>query len=316
MISALAGTCIQSLMSPAKAQQKDRPIEFIVPWAAGGTSDVLARQLAAALTQDLKQTVLVLNKPGAGTTIGNGAVARSAPDGHTMLLSTASTTTNASLRKSLPYDTEKDLAPVITLAAQPMVIMVNAQSPIKTLRELIERAKKEPPLNYGSAGDASVGHLTMSLLCSMTGIRMTHVPFSGSAPSVNALLGGHIDLAADTVFLGRPQITANKLRALAVSTPTRSAVLPDVPTVAESGVPDFATSAWWGIAVRGGTPPELIERLNAAFRRVLALPEIRDPLERDGFQLYGDTPAQASARYKADIARMATAVRVSGAKIE
>lgn len=316
VLTAAGAACIQTFALPARAQMGDKPITFVVPWAPGGTSDVLARQLGSALSQELKQTVIVENRAGAGTVIGTNAVAKSAPDGHTILLSTASTTSNASLRKSLPYDTLNDLTPVITVAAQPMVIMVNANSPITDLRGLIERGKQAPPLNYGSAGEGSVGQLTTELLKSMTGMQLTHIPFAGSAPSVNALLGGHVDLAADTVFLGRPHIVAGKLRALAVSTSARSAVLPNVPTVAESGIKDFSTDAWWGIAVRAGTPQPVVERLNAAFRKVLALPAIKDPLERDGFQLFGDTPEQAAARYKADIAKMAIAVRVSGAKAE
>jgi tripartite-type tricarboxylate transporter receptor subunit TctC len=293
----------------------DKPVTFVVPWAPGGTSDQLARLFAAEISRDLNQTVVVENVAGAGTTLGTEKVANGAADGYQILMSTATTTINDSLRKSLRYKTS-DLTPVITLAAMPMVLMVNTESPIKTVQDLLDRARKSPPLSYGSAGPGSVGQLTMESLQQKAGIKLTHIPFKGSAPSVNAMVGGHVDIAADTIMLAKPLIAGNRVRAIALSTPTRSNALPDVPTVGESGVPGFATSAWWGIAVKTGTPEAIIQQLNTAFKKALQKPDIQNKLTGDGFQIIGDSPAEAQKFFNEDIGIMGEAIRASGVTVE
>lgn len=289
-----------------------RPIHIVVPFPAGGSSDTLIRQIGIELAADLGQPVITENKAGAGTVIGTQVVASSAPDGYWLLVTSGATAANMSLVKSLPFDTEKDFAHVITLVTLPMVVLVNAQSPVTDMNALVAKAKSSvAPLNYGSAGQGSVGHMTCELLRNAAGIPLTHVPFQGSVPSLTSLAGGHIDLACDTVYLGASFVRNGQARALATTGPKRSHLMPQVPTVGELGIA-FESTAWIGLGVRSGTPAEIITKLNVALNRIIRRPNIRAAIEANGFDVLGDTPAEATARFKVEIQNMSRAVELAG----
>jgi tripartite-type tricarboxylate transporter receptor subunit TctC len=300
-------------MAGAALAEGDAPMRLIVPFPAGGTSDSLARLLAKGLAERIKRPVVVENRAGAGTVIGTDAVAKSAPDANTLLLTSNAVAINVYLHKSLPYDTQADLDEVVTVAEMPMAIYAAPMSRLKTLGGMLGAAKAQPGrLNYGTAGIGSTGHLTMKLVEQASATHFNHVPFQGSAPSINALMGGHTDLALDTVFLGAPQVRAGKLVAVATLGQARSKLLPDVPTAAEAGLPGFSSSAWFGISVRRGTPAALLEALNRTLNQVLADPPLRESLERDGFQIIGGTRQDAQARFMTELDKMKSAVRLSG----
>jgi tripartite-type tricarboxylate transporter receptor subunit TctC len=253
--------------------------------------------------------VIVENKGGAGTVIGSDMVAKSAPDGYTLLLASPGLAINAAMRKgSLPYDTEGDLEAVSDIVDQPMVIYASVASGFKSLADMLAAAKAQSgAVSYGTAGEGSTGNLSVRLVEQATGTQLSHVPFQGSAASMNSLLGGHVQLNCDTVFLGAPHVAANKIVGLAILAPSRSRLMPSVPTAAEAGVP-VNSAAWFSIFTRRGTPPAVSEQINAALRSTLQDPKVREILERDGFTVIGNTTAQAQAHFKDEIVKMAAAV--------
>ena len=302
-----------TLATHASAQNLgSKPIRLVVPFPPGGTSDMMGRLLASSLSERLKQTVIVENKPGAGTVIGTDAVAKSAPDGHTLLLGTPGLAINAAMRKgSLPYSTEGDLEAVCDIAELPMVIFASTASGFKSLADVQAAARAQAgTVTYGTAGEGSTGHLSMKLVEQASGIRMSHIPFQGSGPSMNALLGGHLQLNSDTAYLGAPHVNSGKVVGIATLAPTRSRLLPQVPTAAELGV-KVDSSAWYSVFIRRGTPPAVSEQLNAALRAILQEPKVREALEKDGFNVIGNTAAQSQARFQTELGKMAAAVRDS-----
>lgn len=309
----LLGAALLAFAAAAGAQQfPSKPLKLVVPFPAGGTSDSVARMLAQGLGERLKQPVVVENRAGAGTVIGADAVAKSAPDGHTLLLTSPGVAINAAMRKgSLPYNTESDLEPIATLAELPMAIYAAPSTRFATLADVIAAAKAKPGVvSYGTAGEGSTGHLTIKLLEQVAGVKLTHVPFQGSAPSMNALLGGHVDLAVDTAYLGAPHVATNKIVGIATLGSARSKLMPNAPTALESGV-KLQSAAWFGISVRGGTPAPVVEQLNAAIAAVMKEHKVRESLEKDGFQVIGDGYPEAKARFKGELAKMSAAVRDS-----
>ena len=248
-----------------------KKVVIVVP-ALTGSSDVFARAMAQRLAPALGQPVVVEQKPGAGTNIGNDFVAKSAPDGHTMLINGLPLVTNQALYPKLPYDTVRDLTPVIEVAEVPNVITVPANLPINTLRELVDLAKKEPDrFNYGSPGAGSSGHLSAELLSVKSGAKFTHVPYQGNAQATNDHLAGVLQVGFINLPVGLPFVKAGRLKALAVTSSKRSPMLPDVPTVAEAlNMPDYELSGWFGIMVPSKTPPEVVARLNAEIGKILA----------------------------------------------
>jgi tripartite-type tricarboxylate transporter receptor subunit TctC len=290
-----------------------KPIRFIMAYPPGGSSDILARPIANELSKSLGQQVVIEYKPGAGSSIGADAIAKSAPDGYTMGMLLTAHAVNASLIPKLPYDTVKDFASVTLAATLPLVITVNAQSPIRTLQELISTAKATPgKLNYGSPGPSiflSVEHFKAAV-----GVNLTHVPYKGSGPVVAALLGREVDLVFDSISSSLTQIQAGKFRALAVTTSKRSHVLPQVPTVQESGVPGYDNSLWYGIFVAAGTPPAIVQRLNAEIVKAMAQPKSRESIEGYGYEIVGSTPEHMDALLKTEVVRWAKVVKDSGFK--
>jgi tripartite-type tricarboxylate transporter receptor subunit TctC len=276
----------------------EKPLRLVVPYAAGGTADALARAVAEHMHKALGQPVIVDNKPGANTAIGAQIVAAAAPDGHTLLMATGSTVvTNPLLYAKLSYN-PRDLAPVARVAVAPLVVEVHPSVPAQNFAEFLQLAKTRPgKLNYASTGNGSVVHLASLLLESHAGLELTHIPFNGSSPALAAVLSGEVQVFLDSIGSSIPQIRAGRLRALAVTTPERLKVLPDIPTVAESGFPDFDASAWYGVLVAAKTPPAIVAKLNAAVATALADKAFREQFEGTGLVIPQPAGAAAFADY-------------------
>jgi len=302
----------------ALAQQyPSRPIRFIVPFAPGGGADVIARTLSDRLGQSLGQPVLVENKPGAGATVGADLVAKSAPDGYTLLYGTPGPQIiNPYLMKKLPYDPVHDFAPISRLVVVPNLLVVHPSVPAKTVQELIDLAKAKPnTINFGSAGIGATSHLSGELFKSAAGIQIVHVPYKGTGAALQDLLAGNIQMAIDSVPVYLPHLKSGALRALAVSTPMRSPVLPDLPTIADT-LPGFDASAMNYVAARAGTPRPIVDRLNRELNALLALPEVRDRLLAMGATPLGSTPEELDVVIRAESAKWRKVIEISGAKAE
>ena len=294
-----------------------RPIRFIMAYPPGGSSDVLARPIAIEMTKGLGQAVLLDYKPGAGSTIGADFTAKSPPDGHTIALLLTAHAVNATLMPKLPYDTLKDFAPITLAATAPLVVEVNEKSPIRTLRELIDAARASPSkLNYGSAGAGNTSHLAVELFKMTVGIDAAHIPYKGSGPSIVGLLGGETDFMFDAIGSSLPQIQSGKFRAIAVTSAARAVVLPNVPTVAEAGVPGFDVSVWYGVFAAAGTPQPIVQKLNAEINRAMRVPEVKERIEQSGYQVVGSTPAELDAHVRSEIARWARVVKAAGVTVQ
>ena len=298
-------------------QYPSRPIRFVMAYPPGGSSDVLARPIANEMTKGLGQPVLLEYKPGGGSTIGADFTAKSPPDGYTIALLLTAHAINATLMPKLPYDTIKGFTPITLAAVAPLVVEVNAQSPIRTLRELIEAAgSSKGKFNYASAGPGNTSHLAVELFKMTVGIEMTHVPYKGSGPAITAILGREVDLMFDAIGSSLPQIQAGRFRAIAVTTAARAAVLPNVPTVQEAGVPDFDVSVWYGVFAAAGTPQPIVQKLNAELIRAMHVPEVKERIEASGYQIVGSTPAQLDAHVRSEIARWARVIKAAGVTVE
>ena len=302
----------------ALAQQgyPNKPIRFVMPYPPGGSSEILARPIAAELTKNLGQSVFIDFKPGGGTTIGADMIAKSAPDGYNIVMMLTAHAVNATLMPKLPYDTVKDFASITLAATLPLVVVVNAQSPIRTLADLIAAAKANPgKLNYASAGPGNTSHLSVEYFKSVAGVDMTHVPYKGSGPAITALLGREVDLIFDSLSSSLPQIQGGKFRAIAVSTLKRSRVLPEVPTIHEQGIKGFDVSVWYAILAAAGTPAPIVQKLNAEFIKAMNMPEAKQRIEAAGYDIVGSTPAELDAFIKAEVTRWAKVVKDSGATV-
>ena len=294
-----------------------KPIRIVVPLAAGGPGDVLTRAVAQKLTDNLGQQVVIDNRPGANSNIGNEAVAKSAPDGYT-LLSTASTMTiNPALYANLPYDAVKSFTPVSLIAWTPLVLVVHPSLPVKSVPELVALAKARPgQIYYGSAGSGSVLHLAGEMLNTMARIKLVHVPYKGVTNAFSDLLGGQISLMFPGAPIALPQARAGKLRALATTGEKRAPAAPELPTVAETGFPGYEVSVWYGLLAPAGTPAATVNRLNAEIVKVVQLPEIAERWAALGAEPLTNTPEQFAVFIKNDLAKWAKVVRESGAKVD
>ena len=297
----------------------EKTIRFIAPYAPGGSTDLLTRTLAQKLTVSLGQTVVADNRPGAGGNVGADIVAKAAPDGYTILLAPVSPMAiNVSLYgKKLPFNPERDFAPITLVAKVPLVIVLNLGVPAKTLQEFIALAKSRPgKMTYGSSGNGSSNHLTGAMLMSAAQLDMVHVPYKGGAPGMVALLGGDVDMMVAQIPSSRQLHTSGKVRAVAVSGAKRSAALPDVPTMIESGLVGFEATSWYCVVAPAGTPKAIIERLNTEIVKALNTPEMRQRLADDGAEVEPSTPAELARFVHAEIAKWAKAVKDSGARID
>jgi tripartite-type tricarboxylate transporter receptor subunit TctC len=304
---------------PATAQTTypAKPIRLILPFPPGGSTDIVARLIGQKLTESWGQPVLVENRPGAGGNIAAETAARAAPDGYTLFQVNVANAIGATLYPKLTYDLLTSFAPVIQLATTPYVLLAHPAVPAKNTKELIALAKARPgQLNYASAGGGSATHLSGELLKTMGGVNIVHVPYKGTGPAVTALLSGEVDLYFATVPAALPLVEAKKLRALGVTSARRSALMSDVPAIAEAGLKGYETSTWHGILVPASTPPDIVVKLNAEIARILAQPAVKERLVGQGLDPVGGTPEQFAAYLKAEISKWAGVVKASGARPE
>jgi len=294
------------------------PIKFVVAAPAGSSIDVLARTIGDKLKDRIGQPVVVENRPAAGGTAATDFVAKSPPDGYTMVMSfNGPLAFGPHLYSKLPYDPQKDLAAVIITSSQPNVLAVHAALPARSVKELVEYAKSNPgKLSYASVGNGSSSHLTMELLKSIAGIDIVHIPFNGSPPAVTATIQGETQLMFAVMQPLQAQIQAGKLRALAVTTVKRFALLPELPTIAESGYPGFEALAWNGVLLAAGTPRPIVERLNVEINAILKDPGVRSALNAQGFELIGGSPEDFAALIRSESAKWAPVIKQTGAKID
>ena len=318
---ALIGAALALATSPSLAQPSafpDRPIHFVVGFTPGGPSDILSRALGQKLAEQWGQQVVIENRPGAGGNIAAEAVARSAPDGYTWLLGNNSIlATNASLYRKLGYDPVKDFAPVALVAIQPNILVVNQQVPAGSVSELIALARAKPgQLNYASSGSGAAAHLSGELFKAMTGVDMVHVPYKGAQPALTDVIAGQAQLMFATSASVLPHVKTGRLRALAVTTAQRSATVPELPTVAEAGVPGFESITWHGVVVPAATPAPLVQRLNRDIVAVLQMPDVRERLAALGAEVVGGTPSDFADYIAKEIPKWSKVVKDSGARAE
>ncbi len=292
-----------------------KPIRVIVGLAPGGATDIVARALAQKLTDGLGQTVVIDNRAGAAGSIGSALAANAPPDGYTALIISSTYTINPSLYKKLPFDPVRDLQPVTLIASSPFLLLVHPSIAAKTPRELIALARTRQ-LTFASGGIGSSGHLAAELFSSMAGIELTHVPYKGAGPALIDTLGGQVNMVMSSIVSGMPYAKAGRLRALAITTRTRSAAMPELPTISESALPGYDFSSWYGLMVPTGTPRAIIARLHAETVKVLKLPDLQQRLAGEGCEPVGSTPEQLAAHIKTEMARWAKIVKSSHMQAE
>ncbi len=294
-----------------------KPIKIVVPYPPGGFNDTLGRTLAAKFSESWGQPAVVENKPGGNTLIGNDFVAKSAPDGHTLLIVAFPFSVVPSLFKTMPYDTVKDFAPVILAATSPNLLVVHPSLPASSVGELIALAKAKPgSLSYASTGNGSSNHISMELFKSLAGVNIVHIPYKGSGPAVSDLLGGQVQLMFDNTPNVLPQVKAGRLRALGSSGTKRSPLTPEVPTVAEAGVAGYEVMVWFGVVAPAGTSREIVNKLNAEVTRILAMPDVRERFLAQGVEPVGSTPEQFGEHIRAQMSKWGKVVQDAGVKAE
>jgi tripartite-type tricarboxylate transporter receptor subunit TctC len=316
-VGALALAAAPALATAADAFPS-RPIRLVVPFPAGGPLDIVGRELAQKLGEAWGQSVIVENKPGAGGNIGADYVAKSVPDGYTVVMGALSThAVNPTLYPKMPYDAVKDFAPISMVAITPNVLVVSASSPFHSVQDLINAAKANPgKLAFGSGSIGSAGHLAGELFKIKTGTDITHVPYKGAAPATQALLAGDIAFIFDNLASAMAQVKGGKERALAVTTAKRSALAPELPTMAEAGVPGFDISTWFGLLAPAGTPQDVIAKWNVEVVKILNSPEMKAKLQQQGAEAAPMTPAEFAAFIAAEVPKYAEIVKASGAKVD
>jgi tripartite-type tricarboxylate transporter receptor subunit TctC len=318
-ITAIACMALTLLVAPGAGAQTwpDKPIRFLMSAPAGSSIDVLGRTIADKLKDRLGQPVVVENKPAAGGTVATAEVAHSAPDGYTMVLAFNGPLSFAPLLQKLPYDVAKDLAPVIITSSQPNVLAVNASLPVQSVKDLVAYAKANPgKLNYASVGNGSSSHLNMELFKSVAGFDAVHVPFNGSPPAVKSTVQNETQMIFAVMQPLQAQVQAGALRAIAVTTAKRFPLLPDLPTIAESGYPGFEALAWNGVLVAANTPRAIVVRLNEAMNAVLKEPDVQQKMHGFGFDLIGGTPEEFGSLISGEAARWAPVIKKVGLKVD
>ena len=314
-VTVLGGNALAQTSSAAT--YPTRAIRLVVPFPPGGPTDVMARIVAPRLAEKLGQPVIIDNKPGASGMLGADAVAKAAPDGHTLLVNASIHVINPSLYPKQPYDAIADFAAIGNLAEVPLVLSVNPKVPARSVKELVALAKTvATPLAFASSGNAAAQHLSGEAFKVAAGIDMLHIPYKGSAPALTDLIGGQVQLMFDSMPSSMPFIKSGQIRALAVTTPQRSSALPDVPTVAESGYPGFNMSTWYGVWAPAGTPAAIVQRVSSEIAAIVRAPDVRAQLDKLGAEPVGNTPAEFTAFTKAELVKWAVIVKQSGAKVD
>lgn len=320
MLAVLCTGCM-ALALPASAQTDhypSKPITYVVPFAAGGTTDLLGRLIGQKLSQTLGQSVVVENRAGAGGNIGSDYVAKAPADGYTLLGGTISShSINVSLYPKMPYDPIKNFQPITLIGTLPNVLVVNASSPWKSVQDVIAAAKAKPgTVNFGSSGNGTSQHLAAELFANMAGLRMTHVPYKGSSQAVQALLGSQVDLVFENSVAAMPMIQSGKFRALATTGAKRAAELPDVPTMAESGLNGYEIVSWQAIFAPAGTPKPIVDKLSTEIGKIIRQPDVRAKLASMGVEPSGAGPAELAAFQKSEVAKWANLIKVANIHLE
>ena len=318
---AVAAVALHALFVASSAWPQSypfKPVRFIVPFPPGGGNDLLARELAQHLSEPLGQPVVVDNRPGASTIIGTELAAKAPPDGHSIFMGNNSTLCiNPNLYKKLPYDAVKDFAPVSLLASAPFVLLVHPALPVKSVKDLLALARAHPgELNYGSAGIGIATHLAGEMFNLLGNVKTVHIPYKGAGPAMSDLIAGHIQFTFNNVLTALPHVRSGRLRALAVTSKTRSAVLPDLPAVAESGMPGYEAGVWYAVLVPARTAPQIVNRLHGEFTRALQNPKVQERISGDGAQVIGSTPAVLGKTIEEDIARWEKVIRQAGLALD
>jgi tripartite-type tricarboxylate transporter receptor subunit TctC len=299
--------------APAWAQYPAGPLRIVVPFAPGGSTDIMARTIAQQLTERFRQQAIVDNRPGASGTIGTAFVVKSPPDGHTMMLVQVSFVSNPSLFKDLPYNQSRDITPVTNLATGPLNLTVHPSLPAKSVKQLIALARKHPEeINYGSPGAGSISRLACSLFNQMAGVKMTHIPYKGSGAAIADMLSGQVQFYAPNLFLSLPFVRAGKLHSLGVTTAQRSPIAPDLPTIAESGLPGYEVSTWFGIFVPSGTPRAALSQLNQALAEIVKSRVMQERLAKDGLTGVASTPEEFAKEVARDTEKYDKVIRALG----
>lgn len=302
--------------SSAFAAFPDKPVRLVVPFAPGGGTDAIARTLSIGMGQVLGQSVIVENKPGAGTIIGSDYVAKSPPDGYTLVVATFAHAVNPSLMPRLPFDTDKAFAPVILLARGPNVLVVRADGPYKSVQDVLAAARANPgKLTYASQGNGTSAHLAGEMFDNLAHVHTSHVPYKGAGPAMTDLMGGQVDMMFATAAAAKPQVAGGKLRALAVTTPKRSDAFKDVPALAEA-VPGYAVESWYGLFAPAGTPPDVVARLHDAAKKATESPDFRNKLEPEGLTVSAGSPEELDAYVRGEQARWRKVVKDNGVKTD
>jgi tripartite-type tricarboxylate transporter receptor subunit TctC len=313
-----AGLALALVPAAGGAQQNypTKPVRFILPFPPGGGTDTLGRAIGQKLGDSLGQTIVLDNRPGAGANIGAEIAARAVPDGYTLLMTNIAHSINVTLYRKLNYDLLKDFSPVTRLASTPNILVVHPSVPAKSVKELIALAKAKPGMNYASSGSGSAPHLAGELFKYMTGIELTHIPYKGGGPAVVALVAGEASMGVATMPSSLPHVKTGRLRALAVSTAKRSFATPDLPTIAEAGVPGYEFTTWYGVLVPTGTSKDIIARLNREFVKLLQLPDIKERLAASGFEPETSTPDDLAKYMRSEVAKWGKVVRAANLKVE
>nr|WP_078201374.1 tripartite tricarboxylate transporter substrate binding protein [Cupriavidus necator] len=294
-----------------------KPVRIIVPFTPGGAADIMTRALGERLRLRLGQPVVIENKPGAGTVIASDFVARQAPDGYTLLMAASSLGIAPSIYKTVNYDPVKDFTPITQVASVVHVLVVNAALPVHSVKDLVGYLKSQgKPTSYGSAGTGTSTHLEGELFKTMAGVNMTHIPYKGSSPALTDLVGGQVQVMFDAYASSSPFIKSGNIRALSVTTARRSATLPDLPTVAESGLPGYEAMPWLGLVAPAGTPPEVVQRIYTATQAVLKEPALIEQFKSLGLDIIGNSPSQFAAFIKQDTVKWAKVAKASGAQAD
>jgi tripartite-type tricarboxylate transporter receptor subunit TctC len=318
----MRGACfivLLALAAPTSAQvaYPQKPIRLVAPFAPGGGTDILARLFGQKMGEVLGQQVIVDNRGGAGGTVGTDIAAKAPPDGYTLILVSASHAINPGLYQKLPYDSVNDFAPITQIATSPGILVVNPSLPVKSVKDLIALARAKPgQINYASAGSGTPPHLAGELFKVMAKIDMVHVPYKGNAPAFIDVIGGQVPLIFPTMPSAMPFIKSGKLRPIAVTSAKRSPAAPDIPTIAESGLPGYEATSWYGILAPARTPREIVAKLHEVLVSVIGSPDMKDKLAAQGLDPVGNTPQQFAAVIKSEIAKWTKVVKASGAKPE
>lgn len=318
----LYGALVATALLPAgvalaQAPYPSKPVRFLVGFAPGGGTDIMARAVAVRLAEALNQQVVVENRPGANANLAAEIAAKAAPDGYTVLFISVSHAVSKSLYRNLKYDLERDFIPLAGIGSVPQALVVTPSLPVKTVTELIALARKRPgEISYASSGSGSPEHLAGEMFALMAGVKMLHVPFKGGAPSAAAIVGGEVVVGFNTMPVALPHIQSGRMRVLATTEERRASVLPQVPTIAEAGVPGYAASTWYGAMLPTGTPREIVLRLNAEINKVLQLADVRDRLLGLGAVTIGGTPEAFGQLIATDIAKFAKVVKAANMQVE